>query len=319
MAMSHPHRLTDSMAMINMENYKKQIAEQFLNHALEIIYLLTGERYTFMKNPSDSNIHRVSRQVPIKCNDLTLYFTVEEGQYVDEPKEVIMESPQMLRTVEIQTSESAGCCDEHRETRKNVVLPKNTEGKKHSDCAADDDNVVISTEQRKDLRITSRVESVDEDICDNTSTDDANADLQMSGDQPDELSVRRHMQALEQEICGSMSTDISDEAGDVVSNHEKKVLEVEERDDLQINIQSDLCVDISDEAGDVVSNHEKKVLEVEERDDLQINIQSDLCVGLHEESSDAIATHKVEDNARDESGAHQSEIVPGASAGASNH
>ncbi|XP_075692515.1 uncharacterized protein LOC142659863 [Rhinoderma darwinii] len=62
---------------------KEKISEKILNHALEIIYLLTGEKYVLVKKKSPHCcIHPQSGTVPVKCDDIAVYFTMEEWDYV---------------------------------------------------------------------------------------------------------------------------------------------------------------------------------------------------------------------------------------------
>ncbi|KAM4661930.1 gastrula zinc finger protein XlCGF66.1-like [Discoglossus pictus] len=85
-------------------NIKKKMSEKILNHALEIIYLLTGEEYTIVKknsphcsNPQLTGEVHISAstewavcvfQVPIKCDDVAVYFSLEEWEYIEGHKEL---------------------------------------------------------------------------------------------------------------------------------------------------------------------------------------------------------------------------------------
>ncbi|KAM4642387.1 oocyte zinc finger protein XlCOF8.4-like isoform 1-T2 [Discoglossus pictus] len=85
-----------------MKNKDKiEAAQRFLNQALEIIYLLTGEEYTIVKKKSP-HIHQLTGEVPVRCDDVAVYFTMEEWEYIDGHKEqydhILMENHQ---TVEI--------------------------------------------------------------------------------------------------------------------------------------------------------------------------------------------------------------------------
>uniref|UniRef100_A0A8C5PSX1 C2H2-type domain-containing protein n=1 Tax=Leptobrachium leishanense TaxID=445787 RepID=A0A8C5PSX1_9ANUR len=81
-----------------MRNKRKMVmGEKIVNHALEIIYLLTGE-------------------IPAKCDDVAVYFSLEECEYMQRHKEqfqdVAMEKDQITGTLTItmQSPESPEYC-----------------------------------------------------------------------------------------------------------------------------------------------------------------------------------------------------------------
>ncbi|XP_053328404.1 zinc finger protein 347-like [Spea bombifrons] len=68
---------------------KKHMAERFLNHALGIIYLLTGEEYIIVKkNSPHCSISHLSGEIPVTCGDVSVYFSVEEWNYLEEHKDI---------------------------------------------------------------------------------------------------------------------------------------------------------------------------------------------------------------------------------------
>ncbi|XP_077111317.1 uncharacterized protein LOC143767153 isoform X2 [Ranitomeya variabilis] len=111
-----------------MDKERIQMAERILNLTLEIIYLLTGEDYIVVKNEGEEwsrnqvpitvlpplsliykgtsyweileLINKISElltgQVPVRCEDITVYFSMEEWHYIeghkDLYKEIIMEN-----------------------------------------------------------------------------------------------------------------------------------------------------------------------------------------------------------------------------------
>ncbi|XP_063289374.1 zinc finger protein 614-like [Pelobates fuscus] len=90
-----------------MMNKKKQdTIERFLNHTLEIIYMLTGEEYVIVKKKSPQ------REVPIKCGDVSVYFSMEEWDYIEEHKDlyvdVMMDNHQSLGYPAIPSPQSPG-------------------------------------------------------------------------------------------------------------------------------------------------------------------------------------------------------------------
>ncbi|XP_068106991.1 gastrula zinc finger protein XlCGF53.1-like isoform X2 [Hyperolius riggenbachi] len=82
-----------------MKKQKRHLTERILNHALGIIYLLTGEEYVIVKKNSPHNAtHLLDGEVPIKCGDVSIYFSMEEWDFIEEHKELYQEvSPQKTK------------------------------------------------------------------------------------------------------------------------------------------------------------------------------------------------------------------------------
>ncbi|XP_053568289.1 gastrula zinc finger protein XlCGF66.1-like [Bombina bombina] len=180
-----------------MNKYRKQIAEQFLSQALSIICLLTGEEYVVVKKrPSHSSIHRQSREVPIKCDDVAVYFSLEEWEYIEGHKElykdVMLETHQALRTMEMpgnKSSELTGHRDENLITGAQGELAQNIQPvESPSDVSAEltgysDENLdtgshgdlvqniqpsdISAAVKTEDLSVTCHLEAPKQEMCDN--------------------------------------------------------------------------------------------------------------------------------------------------------
>ncbi|XP_053577543.1 oocyte zinc finger protein XlCOF7.1-like [Bombina bombina] len=186
--------------MNKMNKYRKQMAEQFLSQALDIICLLTGEEYTIVKKtPSESSIRRLSREVPIKYDDVAVYFSMEEWDYIEGHKEhykdVIMETNQALRTMEIPGNESpefAGHSDDNLDAAELVqnIQPVETP----SDVSAGN----INDDQTEDASVTCQMEAIEQELCDIGSADCCDDNLNtefISEEREDERLGKRITQA----------------------------------------------------------------------------------------------------------------------------
>ncbi|KAM8923969.1 gastrula zinc finger protein XlCGF66.1-like [Pelodytes ibericus] len=118
-----------------------QKSERILDLTLEIIYLLTGEDYIIMKKPGEietstscpcrtqspslepsphytiherdddekilhltnKNMHQIAGEVPIRCEDVAVYLSIEEWEYLEGHKDlyndVMMEDTHPLSTL----------------------------------------------------------------------------------------------------------------------------------------------------------------------------------------------------------------------------
>ncbi|XP_073467876.1 gastrula zinc finger protein XlCGF66.1-like [Aquarana catesbeiana] len=101
-------------APMRTEEDRSHMTEKILNFTMEIIYLLTGERFPLVKSgdhmtitvpPCDSlkperhNMQKIlevtkkmmellTGEVPIRCQDVTVYFSMEEWEYLEGHKDL---------------------------------------------------------------------------------------------------------------------------------------------------------------------------------------------------------------------------------------
>ncbi|KAM4662336.1 uncharacterized protein O3C94_010861 isoform 2-T3 [Discoglossus pictus] len=104
------------------KNKMEKMTERIVNHALQIIFLLTGEEYTIVKkNSPHSSTRQLTGEAPIKCDDVAVCFSMEEWEYIEGHKEIFkdVETPQTTKASEFPGKRSSG---NHGENLYNVSL-----------------------------------------------------------------------------------------------------------------------------------------------------------------------------------------------------
>lgn len=130
----------------NMTISKEKISEKILNHALEIIYLLTGEKYVLVKKKSPHCcIHPQSGTVPVKCEDIAVYFSMEEWDYVKGHKQqyqnIITETePEKMDSTELDIAQDVheSRSPDLADLRVEEIDYESTSGKDDDDCEEED-------------------------------------------------------------------------------------------------------------------------------------------------------------------------------------
>ncbi|XP_063312700.1 uncharacterized protein LOC134612291 [Pelobates fuscus] len=74
--------------VVVMEKAKKMRTSRILNQTLEILAQLTGEEWIVVKkNSIHRSIHELTGEVPLKHEDVAVFFTMEEWQYIQQHKD----------------------------------------------------------------------------------------------------------------------------------------------------------------------------------------------------------------------------------------
>ncbi|XP_073467773.1 uncharacterized protein [Aquarana catesbeiana] len=167
-------------APMRMEEDRSHMTEKILNLTLEIIYLLTGERFPLVKSgdhmtitvpPCDSlkperhNMQKIlevtkkmmellTGEVPIRCQDVTVYFSMEEWEYLEGHKDlyndVMMDNQPPLTSPDGSSNENPPeRCPRplysRDSTQEDHTIPHH-----HQSGNLGDDNIVVKEEYKEE-------------------------------------------------------------------------------------------------------------------------------------------------------------------------
>ncbi|XP_053544670.1 oocyte zinc finger protein XlCOF7.1 isoform X2 [Bombina bombina] len=234
-----------------MKKDKRFTAERFLNYALEIIYLLTGEEYTVVKKSSGhSSAHQLSREVPIKSDDVAVYFSMEEWEYIEGHKEVykdvMKETDEAPNTLEIP---------EHPPPDPVLITEEGAEPR----------------DEKQDIQ---KVEMCPDSSADLTEPDDEHPEP-VSNQEADVTDINDvTWPAVQSEPCADLPAENLDDN----SNIEEYEAKAEEKEVVKVVIKSENCADPYEEDIDFVSLIEEEDEEEQEEKYIQkIKIPTSTC------------------------------------------
>ncbi|XP_073497495.1 uncharacterized protein [Phyllobates terribilis] len=138
-----------------VENKNEKIMnKRLLKLAMEIISLLTGEEYVMVKKNSSRPSSPQNDEVPIKCGDVSVYFTMEEWDYIEEHRDlyqkVVMENHQRSSTPPLEEQDIC------TEDVKAVVVSEDVKAV----VVSEDVKAVVVTEE-EDSESRAEIEQVD--------------------------------------------------------------------------------------------------------------------------------------------------------------
>ncbi|KAM4696151.1 uncharacterized protein WCC33_014891 [Rhinophrynus dorsalis] len=182
---------------------KKQMTERIVNHALEIIFLLTGEEYVMVKKNSPHSINpQLTGEVPVKCGDVSVYFSMEEWEYIEGHKDIyqdiMKENDQNINNLGspannamVKTPNESGNCHWNEPVKQNFTG--------FSDESLD---IVAIVKVGSDEQTMSELPT---SLC--TSVEEVNSEIKFNEEEVNALWARRDTDATEQEIQEDVSSD----------------------------------------------------------------------------------------------------------------
>ncbi|XP_056409964.1 oocyte zinc finger protein XlCOF7.1-like isoform X1 [Hyla sarda] len=163
-----------------MERHRNKMADRIINLTLQILFRLTGEDYTVMKKsssgrtlspipgpPPHSLIHEemdeqkirelinkmmelLTGEVPIRCQDVAVYFSMEEWEYVeghkDQYKDQVMMEDQQPLTSPVRSSKRTA-----PERCPRPLLPQDDQGEGPNNINAPETDVSSDEQYKEDI------------------------------------------------------------------------------------------------------------------------------------------------------------------------
>ncbi|XP_053567451.1 zinc finger protein 3-like isoform X1 [Bombina bombina] len=157
-------------------NKMKKLPELILNHILEILYLLTGERVTNSLTASHMTGDKMTTErILTHTLQIVYLLTGEEWEYLEGHKElykdVMMETHQALSTMETPGNESSGDSDDNLDTVDAELAQNIQPVETPSDVSADEDNTdIIKVEITEDLCVTHQLGAPNQETNDRISS-----------------------------------------------------------------------------------------------------------------------------------------------------
>ncbi|XP_069605306.1 uncharacterized protein [Ranitomeya imitator] len=109
-----------------IEEASKMVTQKFLHQILEIVALLTGDKWLLAdrEDPPDN-----TKEVPVKCDDIAMYFSTEEWDYIKSHRELygdvsVEEEDAVTEMADDTDSDESGSEEEGKATTKQPNSPE---------------------------------------------------------------------------------------------------------------------------------------------------------------------------------------------------
>ncbi|XP_075043266.1 uncharacterized protein LOC142102348 [Mixophyes fleayi] len=175
---------TEPHSDITESKNERLMNKRLLNLAMEIISLLTGEEYMMVKKNCSLPTTPLTGEVPIKCGDVSIYFSMEEWDYIEDHKDLYQKV--MLEKDQRPSSPSPPAEPDVNNIQHNLqhnglsehLLRSNTHPVPH-EPPVENVSAVLVTEEQDDSQSGEDVEQAD--LSTNTCDEEINADVVPSG------------------------------------------------------------------------------------------------------------------------------------------